>query len=119
MQGLAVEPTFACDDQVGVSDVAVEIKQVQEVFGPRGGGGAEQRGRKAETAGGTRARGMGCSVCARIPGAGEGDDKVLEPGVEFCDLGFIGPLLGPKTTAAPVNPSRGLVTSPATMSSMP
>ena len=88
LQGLVVEPSFAGDDQVGVSDVAVEVQQVQEVLGAGGGGGAEQQGGEADAAGGTRARGVGAASGAREPGAGEGDDKVLEPGVEFVRPGL-------------------------------
>ena len=59
VQGLVVEPSFAGDDQVGVGDVPVEVQQVQEVLGARGGGGTEKHGCEADPAGGPGSGGVG------------------------------------------------------------
>ena len=53
LQRLVVEASFAGDDQVGVTDVAIEVEQVKEVVRAGGGAGTQEHGGVTDAAGGT------------------------------------------------------------------
>ncbi len=53
LQRLVVEASFVGDDQVGVTDVAIEVEQVKEVVRAGGGAGTQEHGGVPDAAGGT------------------------------------------------------------------